>query len=415
VLSALEGDLGVKVIPAVAVKEELDRLLGQMYGAGADAAGWTDEEKGERPKAAAHELNLDELLTKVLRLGGSDLHLTVGAPPCARVDGQLLRIEGFAKLNGSEIRRMVFGILTPRQRERFEVENELETSHAIPGRGRFRVSVFVQRDSVGAVLRVVPSRVIPFADLGLPLELLKYTEAARGLVMVNGPHGSGISTTLASFIDHINSTRSCHILTIEDPIEFLHKHNKAIVNQREIGEDTSSFATAIRHALRQDPDVLVISELPDLESIRLALAAAETGHLVFTSLHTLDAVSSVDRIIDVFPTGLQSHVRFQLAMVMQAIIVQQLVPTTTGGRVLATEVLKASPRVREALRGGEEGALANALITGVAEGMRTMDRSLAELANDERITSQVALDHCNDPDELRHFLEDGEDDDADED
>jgi twitching motility protein PilT len=248
------------------------------------------------------------------------------------------------------------------------------------------------------------------------MELLAYTESPRGLVMVNGPHGSGISTTLASFVDHINSTRSCHILTIEDPIEFLHKHKKAIVNQREVGEDTSSFAVAIRHALRQDPDVLVISELPDLESIGLALAAAETGHLVFTSLHTLDAVSSVDRVIDVFPPALQSHARFQLAMVLQAIIVQQLVPTTTGSRVLATEVLKASPNVRAALRGGEEGALANALITGVAEGMRTMDRSLSEMANDERITIQTALAHCNDPDELRHFLEDGEgeDEEADE-
>jgi twitching motility protein PilT len=304
---------------------------------------------------------------------------------------------------------MIFGILTHRQRAKFDVDRELETSHAIPGKGRFRVSVFVQRNSVGAVLRVVPSKIIPFPELGLPLELLKYTEMSRGLVMVNGPHGSGISTTLASFVDHINNTRSCHILTIEDPIEFLHQHRQSIVNQREIGEDTGSFATAIRHALRQDPDVLVISELPDLESIALALTAAETGHLVFTSLHTIDAVSSVDRIIDVFPKALQPHARFQLAMVLQAIIVQQLVATTGGGRILATEVLKANPTVREALRGGEEGALANALITGVAEGMRTMDRSLSELANDERITIQTAMAHCNDPDELRHFLEDGED------
>jgi twitching motility protein PilT len=410
VLAALAEDLGVPVIPAVAVRDEIARLLDQMYGEARDADGWESDDAAdaERPPAKApspsKQLVLGDLLTRVLRLGGSDLHLTVGTTPAARVEGQLMPIEGYPKLNGSDVRRLIFGILTHKQRERFLAERELETSHAIPGKGRFRVSLFVQRDSMGAVFRVVPSRITPFADLGLPERLLSLADLGRGLVLVNGPHGSGISTTLASFVDHINSTRSCHIMTIEDPIEYLHQHRRAIVNQREVGEDTDSIAVALRHALRQDPDVLVIGELPNAETIELALAAAETGHLVFTTLPTLDAVTSVDRVIDVFPITQRPQVRLQLAMVLQAIIVQQLVPTTTGGRVLATEVMTAGPGVRAALRGGEVGALANALITGVSEGMQTMDRALAALANEGRITTQVALDRCNDPEELKHFL-----------
>ena len=289
-------------------------------------------------------MQLDQLLDEVVRLGGSDLHLTAGSPPVVRVQGELHRLSSMPELNGSDVRRLVLGMLTERQREKFLDTGEYATSHAIPGKGRFRVAAFVQRDSVGAVLRLVPADIPSPEDLGLPDEVIEWADHRKGLVLVCGPHGSGTSTTLAALVDRINRARACHILTIEQPIEFLHKHRRAIVNQREVGEDTASFERGLRYALRQDPDVLVVGELPDVETIRLALAAAETGQLVLATLRTVDAVKTIERIVDVFPADQQPQARLQLATTLRGIIVQQLVPALDGGVALACEVRAAAAR-----------------------------------------------------------------------
>jgi twitching motility protein PilT len=409
VVSALEEDLGVTVLPAVAARDELVRLIEQMYGpgTGVDESAWADASVSEAAPTAARRprpVQLDDLLSEVVRVGGSDLHLTVGSPPVVRVQGELRRLPGHGPLNGSEVRRMVLGVLTQRQRERFLADGELSTSHAIPGKGRFRVAAFVQRDSVGAVLRVVPATIPSAEDLGLPDHVLAWADQRRGLVLVCGPHGSGLSTTLACLIDHINRTRAAHILTIEEPIEFLHRHQMSLVNQREVGEDTATFASGLRYALRQDPDVLVVGELPDVESLRLALGAAETGHLVLATLRTVDAVQTVQRIVDVFPTDLQQQVRVQLATTLRGIVVQQLVPALDGGLALAAEVLLPTPGVVECIRTGDHANLAKALLGGATSGMGTMDQSLADLVRDEIVDIEVAADRAVDATELRYLL-----------
>lgn len=413
VITALEADLGEAVVPVVAVRDELVRLIEQMYGPGleegGDAKAWADEpvSAAASPGAPARPgrgVQLEPLLDEVLRVGGSDLHLTVGAPPVVRVQGELRRLPGAPALNGSEVRRLVLGVLTQRQRERFLEVGELSTSHAIPGKGRFRVSAFVQRDSVGAVLRLVPAEIPSIDDLGLPDEVAGWTQLRRGLVLVCGPHGSGISTTLAALVDTINRERAAHILTIEEPIEFLHRHHKGIVNQREVGEDTASFESGLRHALRQDPDVLVVGELPDLESIRLALGAAETGHLVLATLRTMDAVQTVERIVDVFPADQQQQVRVQLATTLRGIVVQQLVPAVDDGVALATEVLLPTAPVVECIRSGDSANLAKAILGGATSGMGTMDQSLAALVQDGIVDPEVASDRAVDPTELHYLL-----------
>jgi twitching motility protein PilT len=413
-VSALEDDLGVTVLPAVAVREELLRLIEQMYGpgpeAGGDAKAWADasvDEDGPAPTTARPErVRLDDLLNEVVRVGGSDLHLTVGAPPVVRVQGELRRMPGLPALNGSEVRRLVLGAFTQSQRDRFLAVGELSTSHAIPGKGRFRVSAFVQRDSVGAVLRLVPAEIPAAEDLGLPDEVIAWANLRRGLVLVCGPHGSGLSTTLAALVDRINGSRAAHILTIEEPIEFLHRHRKGLVNQREVGEDTATFATGLRYALRQDPDVLVAGELPDLETIRLALGAAETGQLVLATLRTADAVQTIERIVDVFPVDQQQQIRIQLATTLRGIVVQQLVPAVDGGLALATEVLLPTPPVVECIRSGDSANLAKAILGGATSGMGTMDQSLAELVQDGIVDIEVAVDRALDPRELRYLLSD---------
>jgi twitching motility protein PilT len=347
---------------------------------------------------------LDDLLTEVVRAGGSDLHLTVGAPPIVRVQGELRRMPGEAPLNGSEVRRLVLGTLTQAQRDRFLATGELSTSHAIPGKGRFRVSAFVQRDSVGAVLRMVPGEIPSAEDLGLPDEVIEWADQRRGLVLVCGPHGSGTSTTLAALVDRINHRRACHILTIEAPIEFLHRHHTALVNQREVGEDTATFETGLRYALRQDPDVVVAGELPDVASLRLALGAAETGHLVLATLRTVDAVQTIDRIVDVFPPDQQHQVRVQLATTLRGIVVQQLVPAIDGGLALATEVVLPTAPVVECIRSGDSANLAKAVLGGTTSGMGTMDQSLADLVREGIVDAGVAADRAVDPRELRYLL-----------
>jgi twitching motility protein PilT len=300
---------------------------------------------------------------------------------------------------------MVYAILTQKQREKFEAEHELDTSHSIPGQGRFRVNVFLQRDSVGAVLRTIPYEIVPLEKLGLPPAVSQFAQLPRGLVLVTGPTGSGKSTTLASLVDIINSTKPLHIMTVEDPIEFLHNHKMAVVNQREVGEDTHNFAAALKHVLRQDPDVILVGEMRDLETIHTAITAAETGHLVFGTLHTQDAPQSVDRIIDVFPAHQQQQVRVQLASALQGVVTQQLITTTDGrGRACAAEVLVATPAVRNLIREGKTHQIYSSMQAGGKYGMQTMDQALANLVKAGITTMATALERCANADDLKRLV-----------
>src|SRR2546422_5297365 len=296
---------------------------------------------------------VQELRTHVRTMDASDLHLTVGAKHTVRLRGELKPLEQYDILEPDQVRRMVYAILTQRQRERLEQDLELDMSYSLPGRARFRVNVYFQRDAVGAAFRFIPFAIRTVEELGLPPQAGDFARLPRGLVLVTGPTGSGKSTTLAALIDVVNTEREVHIMTIEDPIEYLHRHKRAIVNQRELGADTHSFTSALKHVLRQDPDVILVGEMRDLETVSTAITAAETGHLVFATLHTQDAPQTVDRIIDVFPSHQQQQVRVQLASSLQAVVTQQLLPTKSGaGRTIAVEVLVATPAIRNLIRDG---------------------------------------------------------------
>jgi twitching motility protein PilT len=350
-------------------------------------------------------LDIDDLLTYAVENGASDLHLANQLPPAIRVDGSIRPIEGLARLDNETIREMIFGILTQSLRERFEADKELDTSHSIMGVGRFRVNVFQQRGSIGSVLRAIPHEIPPFETLGLPEVVSSLSELRRGLVLVTGPTGSGKSTTLASLINIINRTKPLHIVTVEDPIEFLHTHDRAIVNQREVGSDTYSFSEALRHVLRQDPDVILVGEMRDIETISTALTAAETGHLVFATLHTQDAPQTVDRIIDVFPTNQQDQVRIQLAGSLEAVVTQQLIISATGlGRVPVAEVMMASPAIRNLIRSAKTHQIYSLMQTGGSAGMQTMDQGLARAVGMGKISEAIAFDRCHDANELRDHL-----------
>ncbi|MCL6640224.1 MAG: type IV pilus twitching motility protein PilT [Candidatus Rokubacteria bacterium] len=373
---------------------------GDPHGAGTDVS-----VTGEAPAIEAEDLHVNDLLELVLHYRGSDLHLTSGAPPVVRVHGELLPMTHLPVLNGSQIRQMIYSVISQKQREKFENELELDTSYALPWKGRFRVNVFLQRDSVGAVMRVIPYEIVPFDDLGIPPAVKTWAHLPRGLVLVTGPTGSGKSTTLASLIDIVNRERAVHIMTVEDPIEFLHHHKRSIVNQREVGEDTHSFAAALKHVLRQDPDVILVGEMRDLETISTALTAAETGHLVFATLHTQDAPQSIDRVIDVFPAHQQQQVRVQLAAALQGICTQQLIPTSDGqGRAVACEVMVATPAIRNLIREGKVHQIYSMLQAGGKYGMVTMDMSLAHLVRTRRITLDAALERCANEEDLRRLL-----------
>ena len=346
---------------------------------------------------ATGDVDLDGVLRATLAAGASDLHLTVGAPPTVRVDGGLRPLDGYPVLEAESLRRSVFAMLTQRQRERFEAELELDFAHSVARAARFRVNLFQQRSSVGAVFRLIPHEIKPLEQLGVPAVVGNFAGLARGLVLVTGPTGSGKSTTLASVIDLANRTRQDHIVTVEDPIEFLHRHKGCLVNQREVGADTRSFTTALRHALRQDPDIILVGELRDLETISVALTAAETGHLVFATLHTQDAAQTVDRIVDVFPAEQHSQIRTQLAGALQGIVSQTLCRTANGrGRVVATEVLVATPAVRNLVREGKSHQLYSAMQAGAQHGMHTLDQNLAELVVSGRVTYEDGLEKCHD-------------------
>ncbi len=354
---------------------------------------------------SAGAVDLDALLTYAVDNGASDLHLATELPPTIRIDGSLRPIEGLPTLDNETIREMIYRVLTQRSRERFEATKELDTSHMIHGVGRFRVNVFQQRGSIGAVLRSIPHDIPDFESLGLPDVVSSFAELRRGLVLVTGPTGSGKSTSLASLVSIINHSKPLHIVTVEDPIEFLHRHSRAIINQREVGVDTESFAEALRHVLRQDPDVILIGEMRDIETIQTALTAAETGHLVFATLHTQDAPQTIDRIIDVFPTAQQHQVRIQLAGTLEAVVTQQLILSATGlGRVPVAEVMVCTPAIRNLIRQSKTHQVYSLMQTGGAQGMQTMDQGLARAVRAGLITEAIAFDRCHDPSELRDYL-----------
>jgi twitching motility protein PilT len=339
---------------------------------------------------------LNDLLVKVLECGGSDLHLTAGARPTLRVNGHLQAVEDYPILTPPVLQKMLYAIITQKQRERFEEELELDFAYAVPGKARFRTNIYRQRDAVGAAFRLIPYEIKRLEDLGIPPAAANFAMLPRGFVLVTGPTGSGKSTTLASLIDLANRNRKDHIMTVEDPIEFLHRHQNCLVNQREIGEDTHSFGNALKHVLRQDPDIILVGEMRDLETISVALTAAETGHLVFATLHTQDAAQTIDRIIDVFPPHQQQQVRVQLAGSLQGIVAQQLCRTADGrGRVVTAEVLVATPAIRNLVREGKTHQIYSAMQAGAKFGMQTMDQHLAELVKKGRITYETGIEKCH--------------------
>jgi twitching motility protein PilT len=349
--------------------------------------------------------HLNELLENLLELRGSDLHLTAGAKPIARVHGVLYSMDRFDRLTPDQIRKLVYDVLTEKQINAFEQELELDAAYSIPSRSRFRMNVFRQRGSVGAVLRVIPYEIPPFDTLGLPAAIKHLADLPRGLVLVTGPTGSGKSTTLAALLDIINRTKALHIMSCEDPIEFLHTHQRSIVNQREVGQDTWSFASALRRVLREDPDVILVGEMRDLETIQMALTAAETGHLVFGTLHTQSAPQTVDRIIDVFPPEQQGQIRVMLATTLQAVVTQQLVPAKGGaGRVAVVEILIVTPAVRNLIREGKGHQIGTLMQAGAQHGMVTMDQSLATLVKAGKVDLDAALERASSPDVLHDLL-----------
>jgi twitching motility protein PilT len=349
-------------------------------------------------------ITLSELLKKMIEMGGSDLHLSTNSPPRIRVHGKLRPLD-MPPLTAADTKALAYSVLTDAQKHRLEESLELDFSFGLKSLARFRGNIFHQRGAVAAVFRTIPWEIKGFEALGLPPIVKVLCDKPRGLVLVTGPTGSGKSTSLASLVNIINRTKPLHIMTVEDPIEFLHTHQRAIVNQREVGSDTESFAEALRHVLRQDPDVILVGEMRDIETISTALTAAETGHLVFATLHTQDAPQTVDRIIDVFPTSQQDQVRIQLAGSLEAVVTQQLIISSTGlGRVPVSEVMVCSPAIRNLIRSAKTHQIYSLMQTGGAQGMQTMDQGLARAVKAGRITEAVAFDRCHDPSELRDHL-----------
>jgi len=351
---------------------------------------------------------LPDLLKQTVELSGSDLHLSIGSPPQVRVHGELQRLD-YPELTASDTKALSYAVLTDAQKKRFEEMLELDFSFGIRGVARFRCNMFNQKGAVGAVYRQIPERIRTFEELGLPAVLAKMAERPRGLVLVTGPTGSGKSTTLAAMIDKINTERHGHILTVEDPIEYLHQHKNCLVNQRELHSDTQSFTNALRAALREDPDVVLIGEMRDLETVESALRIAETGHLTFGTLHTNSAASTINRIIDVFPSHQQSQIRTQLSLVIEGIVCQSLLPRADGkGRVVSLEILVPTPGIRNLIREDKVHQIYSAMQTGQEKlGMQTMNQSLATLFFRRLITMDTALNASSNREELQEMINRG--------
>lgn len=347
---------------------------------------------------------IEEILKTAKEAGASDVHLTVGIPPKMRVNGNLLTMD-FPRMLPADTLEVLLNIMTESQREKFEERGEYDMSFSIPDMGRYRVNAYKQRGSVALALRLVETTVKSPKELGVPDSVIDLYQRKRGLILVTGPTGSGKSTTLASIIDKINNNRDAHVITLEDPIEYLHQHKLSMVNQREIGLDSGSYANALRAALREDPDVILVGEMRDFETISVAITAAETGHLVLSTLHTIGAVSTVDRVIDVFPPHQQQQIRVQLANVLEAVISQQLIPTADGhGRVAAFEVLHANHAIRNLIREGKSHQIASVMQTNRKMGMITMDEAIRQLYMDGRISRQMAIQFAQDPDGMETRL-----------
>jgi twitching motility protein PilT len=355
---------------------------------------------------SATTYTIDDLLETMVALGASDLHLAVGSHPVIRLNGSLERLDQFPRLSADDTQRLLYRILSTEQQKQLEINRQIDVSYSIPGLARFRVNVYFQRESLGGAFRMIPAELKTLEDLGLPTQLHELSKKPRGLVLVTGPTGSGKSTTLAAVVDEINRTRDDHIMTIEDPIEFLHRHKRCIVNQREIGPDAISFADALRGALRQDPDVILLGEMRDLETISTAITAAETGHLVFATLHTQDAPSTIDRLIDVFPAAQQEQIRVQLAATIQGIVTQTLLPTVDGkGRVAALEILLPDDAVRNLIRQAKVEQIYSVMQTNTGRGMQTLEQALVDLVTRGIITQEVAMSRSSRPDQLLGLLQ----------
>lgn len=422
---ALGEQLGFEVVPVLGDPLAIEGLLAAGNGtspsatgtaalgsrpAGMAAPGTTRREEPPAPAGGEEvelRLHVDDLLRYAVGIGASDLHLTAGMPPTVRLHGALRPMEDVERLDHETLRDMVFGILPQTLRERFEADHELDTSHSIAGVGRFRVNVCLQRGTIAVAMRPIPHEIPDFPTLGLPESVRTFTELRRGLVLVTGPTGSGKTTTLATMIDYINRTRACHIVTIEDPIEYLHRDNVASVDQREVGFDTDTFASAMRVVLRQDPDVILVGEMRDVETAAAALTAAETGHLVLSTLHTIDATETINRVVDFFPPHQQHQIRVSLAGALKGTIAQRLVRRADGsGRLPALEIMVANGRIRQCIVDPEiTGEIAQIVAEGEYYGMRTFDQSLADLMQEGSITLQEALQMSSNPHDLRIMLE----------
>ena len=352
----------------------------------------------------AARADLDELLTAMVADHGSDLHLTAGSPPAVRVNGSLERLPDRPRLMPSDTDLLVRSILSDKDWGVFDRTQELDTAYTLPGVGRFRLNVFRQRSAVGAVFRSIANHIPALSELGVPESVERFARMQRGLVLVTGPTGSGKSTTLASLIDQINTTRAGHIVTIEDPIEFLHKHKKCLVNQREVGSDTHDFATALRHVMRQDPDIILVGELRDLETTSVAVTAAETGHLVFATLHTQSAAQTVERLIDFYPPEQQSQIRAQIAGALQGVVTQALVPRTDGnGRVVVCEIMFATSAIRNLIREGRPHQIPSFLQSSGDLGMLSFNQHLVARFREGAVSMNSALELAHDPNEFRRL------------
>jgi twitching motility protein PilT len=350
------------------------------------------------------KVNLHQLLRAMIEKGASDMHVTTGSPPLLRIDGAIVPLK-LPALSPVETKQLCYSVLTEEQKIEFEKNKELDLSFGVKSLARFRANIFMQRGAVSGAFRSIPFKILTFEELGLPPIAAELASKPRGLVLVTGPTGSGKSTALASIIDKINSEQRFHIMTIEDPIEFMHPHRKAIVNQREVGTDTRSFASALRHALRQDPDVILVGELRDLETIETAITAAETGHLVLGTLHTQDAPQTIERIIDVFPPNQQVQVRVQLSGSIQGVVSQVLIPAAnSSGRVAGVEVMVATPAIRNLIREGKVHQIRSAMQAGARHGMQTMDQSLARLVRNGRITLAAATERASNTEDLLNLI-----------